>query len=148
MGGKISGKKPVFLFSTAQVEDIMHSIDIYTVPFAPDYLLGVCLWRKQILPVVDTLLRRLDLPAPQTPEVSGGERYMVVKSAGNVKGKKQLLQGVLKISKQIMATEIPTHCSPASIKSSDIDKTIIKGAFEYQDDLIIVPDLATIFGSI
>ncbi|MCD4742454.1 MAG: chemotaxis protein CheW [Desulfobacteraceae bacterium] len=143
-GEEISGKKPVFLFSTTQIEEVMHTIDISPVPFTPDYLLGVCLWRKQIIPVIDTF-RRYGL---QTPRVPDGERYIVVKAVGIAEEEKQLLQGVLKIPKQIVTTQIPTSCSPAAIEPSDIDKTIVKGVFEYQDDLIIVPDLASVFGSI
>jgi chemotaxis signal transduction protein len=117
------------------------------VPFAPDYLLGICLWRKQIIPVIDTS-RRYSLLTSQTPDISGNERYMVVKAVGKVEGGKQLLLGALKISKRIITTQIPTSCSPAAKKFSDIDKAFIKGAFEYQDDLMIVPDLASIFGLI
>lgn len=144
MGKKISGKKPVLLFSTTQIEEIMHTIDISPVPFAPNYLLGICLWRKQIIPVIDSFIRY----GFKKPNVSGDECYIVVKTAGNVDGKKQLLQGVLKISKRIVTKEIPPSCTPIDIKSSDIDKDIVKGAFEYQDDLMIVPDLASIFGLI
>ncbi|MCK5542359.1 MAG: chemotaxis protein CheW [Desulfobacterales bacterium] len=147
MGKKISGKKPVLLFSTTQIEEIIHAIDIHPVPFAPDYLLGVCLWRKQIIPVVDTF-RRYGLQTQQTPRISSDDRYIVVNATGTVEGKKQLLQGVLKISKRIVTTEIPGSCSPVAINSYDIDKTIIKAVFEYQDDLLIVPNLASIFGSI
>ncbi len=144
IGKKISGKKPALLFSTTQVEEIMPAIDISAIPFAPDHLLGVCLWRKQILPVVDTCM----LYGFKTPIIPDDECYVVVKTAGEIEGKKQLLQGVLRISKQIVTKEIPPSCSPADIQSLAIDKDIIKGVFEYQDDLMIVPDLASIFCSI
>jgi chemotaxis signal transduction protein len=141
MGEEISGKKPILLLSTTQIEEFINTIDLYPMPFAPDYLLGVCLWRKQIIPVVDTF-RRFGL---KTPELSIDDRYLVIKTAGKSEGKKQLLQGILKISKQIVTTEIPNSCSPASAKFYDIDKNFIQGIFEYQNDLMIVPDLASIF---
>ncbi len=144
MGEKISGKNPALLFSTTQVEEIIPTIDISPIPFAPNYLLGVCLWRKQLLPVIDTFLRF----GLKTPIVPDDGCYTIVKATGNIKGKKQLFQGVLKISKQIITKEIPPSCSPTNITSSDIDKDIIKGVYEYQDDLMIVPDLASIFCSI
>jgi chemotaxis signal transduction protein len=144
MGKKTSGKKPVLLFSTTQIEEILHNVNIQPVPFAPDYLLGVCLWRKQIIPVVDAFKRY----GMQRSKQSDGECYIVVKVVGKIQGAKQLLQGMLKISKQIITTKMPATCSPTAIKSSDIDKTFVKGAFEYQDDLMIVPDLTSIFCSI
>ena len=96
MGKKISGKKPVLLFSTAQIEEIIHAINIHPVPFAPDYLIGICVWRNQIIPVIDTF-KRYGL---QEPKMSDGESYIVVKTAGKAGRKNELLQGVLKISKR------------------------------------------------
>ncbi len=147
MGDKISGKNPVFLFSTTQVEEIINTIIINPVPFSPDYLLGVCLWRKQVIPVVDTT-KRCGLQSQQSQKNSQGNRYLVVNTVGQVNGDKKLLQGVLKISDQIVTTEIPDFCTPADVKSSNIDQTLIKAIFEYQTDLMIIPDLASIFGSI
>lgn len=141
MGEEISGKKPVLILSITQIEEFINTISLYPIPFAPDYLLGVCLWRKKIIPVVDTF-RRFGF---KTPELSSDDRYLVIKTPGKGDGEKQLLQGILKISKQIVTTKIPDSCSPASIKSYDIDKNFIKGIFEYQDALMIVPDLASIF---
>ncbi len=143
MGREISGKKPALLLSTTQIEEIIHTVKIFQIPFAPDYLAGACLWRKQILPVIDICSRY----GFDTEETAGDKRYIVVKSAGVIKGEKYLLQGALEIPSRIEPTELPASSSPAKLKSSDIDKKIVKGAFVYRDTLMIIPDLANILGS-
>jgi len=147
MGEKISGKNPVLLFSTTQIEEILTTVTISEIPFAPDYLLGFCLWRKQVIPVVDTRIR-YNLGTSLEQKTSSSERYMVVQTVSKVNKNQKLIQGVLKLSNQIVSTEIPGSCSPADTNSSNIDKSLIKGIFEFQDDLMIIPDLASIFSSI
>ncbi len=144
MGKAISGKNPVLLFSTSQIEEILNDINIYPAPFAPDYLLGFCLWHGQIMPVVDAA-QRYDLETKNNVRTTNNTCYIVVKTVQNNGKANQLVQGILKLPKQIVTTQIPESSSPGSIESYNIDQAIVKGIFEYQDDLMIVPDLLSIF---
>jgi chemotaxis signal transduction protein len=49
---KISGRPLFFLFTLSQIEDIIREARVWTVPFTPSHVQGLCLWREQVMPVI------------------------------------------------------------------------------------------------
>jgi chemotaxis signal transduction protein len=147
LGKKLLDKNPALLFPSTQIDEFIHAINIHPVPFSPDFLLGVSVWNKQILPVVDAF-SRYGIRKSQSSLINDSEHYVVVKMVNKIKGEKQLSRGVLKIPRQIMTIKIPDSSSAVDIEAYNLDKSIIKGTYEYEDDLIIVPDLASVFNSL
>lgn len=131
------GREPMLLFAARQTEEVLPEVQVLPMPFAPDWLLGLCVWRQQTLPVID---------AARLYGFDGGpERhlYVVVRAVipAEAAGSRKLLRCVLKVSSRIAAHDLPKQCAPASAEESGLDPALVRGIFAHENGLLIVPDL-------
>lgn len=136
---RLLGREPVLLLTARQVEEVLAEAGLQPLPFAPAWLPGLCAWRRQALPVVD-LARLYGL------EPGGGRLlHLVVRTAAIMAdGQKGLLRCVLRVSGRIAAGEVPPRSTPAAAYQAGLDPVLVKGLFEHEDQLLIVPDLAAV----
>jgi chemotaxis signal transduction protein len=136
---RLLGREPVFLLTARQVEEVLAEAAVQPLPFAPAWLHGLCAWRKQALPVID-LARLYGL------EPGGGRLlHMVVRTVGQTAdGEKGVLRCVLKAAGRIAAEAAPQHSVSAAPHQAGLDAALVKGMFEHEDRLLIVPDLAAV----
>lgn len=138
-GGIEGSSKLFFLFTAGQIEEVLSEISVRPVPFAPPFLNGVTLWRGHVLPVVD-LENRLALKGIGSREK---ERFLVVRTGApkNPTGK-QILRCVLRLSGEIHSME----ASSAMVNSDsiDIEPSLVRGTYQWNEDKYIVPDLISI----
>jgi chemotaxis signal transduction protein len=147
---KILDRKAVLIFTASQVEEVLREITVQPLPFASDYLLGLCSWRDRVLPVID-IVRGYGLQA--VSDGGGKMRYLVVRTVAsgertqdNPENKyERILRCVLKVSDQIITGNIPDDCVAVSAEFSGLDPAfadvLAKGVFEREGELMIVPDL-------
>jgi len=149
--GEIQGKKPVLLFTASQIDEVLVEAKIQMLPFAPEYLLGLCAWREQALPIID-LVRFFGL---SSSEKEGGERYLVVRTVdtispgddGNFRSEKVILRCVLKVSDQIISEDIPADCEPLYPKQVGFAPIFVRGLFRGEKEVFILPDITAIIRS-
>ncbi len=145
---RVQGKVPVLLFTTHQVDEVLADVEVQPVPFAADHMPGLCAWRNQVLPVIDAV--RLFGLQPLSGE--GRTRYLVVRTAvpaaeqnsGTEKEIKEILRCVLKVSDQIGGGNSPPGCIAVSSKSTGIRSVYVRGLFQREGELFIVPDLVSV----
>lgn len=131
-GAEVLGKEPVLLFAARQIEEVLPEAEVRPLPFAPDWLLGLCVWRRQVLPVID-------------PAQLHGIRftharslYLVVRVAEEGGG---LLRCVLKVSDRIAARDLPRQVAAVDAVDSGLNSALLKGLFAHEEVLLLVPDL-------
>ena len=139
-GKKIMDRDPYFLFSTNQVEEVLSEIYKRPLPFSPEYLLGVCLWQQRLLPIID-LGRRCGFFADNE---SGNSRYLVVRAVVPMEIGDNLQRCIMKVSSRIITAEIPDVCSPVALETAGVELSNIRGLFECDEKLMMVPDLTSI----
>jgi purine-binding chemotaxis protein CheW len=130
-----------FLFTVSQVEEVLPDITLTGIPFAPEFIQGMCRWRRQLLPVID-LKKRFGLTeASQTLS----ERYVVVRAGSKSSADdKQLVRCVFRVPdsiKVIEATDQSVHVSPEKF---GVKPSLVRGAYRQGDDFFVVPDVASI----
>lgn len=131
-------KKPALLFSARQVEEVLPEVQVQPLPFAPDWLLGLCAWRQQALPVIDAAkLYGLDCAPARALHVV----VRAVVPEGDDGRPRQLLRCLLKVSSRIAAADLPAGCAAASAEENGFDPALLKGLFASKDGLLLVPDL-------
>jgi chemotaxis signal transduction protein len=149
---QVQGKNPVLLFTASQIDEVLMEAEIQKMPFAANHLIGLCAWREQVLPIIDLVLFFGLIPL-QKDENS---RYVVVRTVDNTlfrtKNKKQrsnrmLLRCILKVSDQIINGNIPSECTAVFPKQAGFTPVFIKGLFQGEKELFLLPDLATIIHS-
>jgi chemotaxis signal transduction protein len=148
---EIQGRKPVLLFTASQIDEVLAEVAIQALPFASDYLLGLCAWREQALPIID-LVRFFGLSLSEKEEVG---RYVVVRTVdtnlpGNDKklhSEKVILRCVLKVSDQIISGDIPTDCEALYPKQAGLTPVFVRGLFRCEREVFILPDIAAIIHS-
>ncbi|CAK8721407.1 MAG: CheW-like domain-containing protein [Candidatus Electronema aureum] len=139
-GAKVLDQEPVLLFATRQVEEILQDVEVRPLPFAPDWLLGLCAWRRQVLPVVDIAkLHGMSFSADRS-------LYMVIRLVVPAEDEKEnssrrMLRCILKVSDRIAARELPKQCAAAAIEASGLDPALFKGLFAHEDGMMMVPNL-------
>ena len=148
---EIREKKPVLLFTAGQIDEILAEITIQALPFVPEYFLGLCAWREQVLPII----------APdrffglRSQEKGGEGRYVVVRTVdtgvtadGSKRGSgKKILRCVLKVSDQIITGEASAQCKAVHPERVGLPSVFIRGLFLGETDLFILPDLTAIIHS-
>ncbi|XOF34379.1 MAG: chemotaxis protein CheW [Candidatus Electrothrix sp. YB6] len=145
---RVHGRLPVLLFTAGQVDEILADVEVQPIPFAADHMPGLCAWRNQVLPVIDAV--RLFGLQPLSGE--GRTRYLVVRTAvpaaeqnsGAEKERKEILRCVLRISDQIGGGNSPPDCIAVSPQSTGIRSVFVRGLFQREDELFIVPDLVSV----
>ncbi len=126
-------KDIVLLMPARQVEEVLHNALLQPVPFGPDWFLGLCHWREQVLPVFN-LSRHYGL----AEDSDSAGLYLVVRVS--VPENTGLLHCVLKVSKQMSIGDIPLQAVPAAPQPG-LDAL---GIFEQEDRLLLVPHLASL----
>jgi len=131
-GAEVLGREPVLLFSVRQIEEVLREAVVLPLPFAPDWLLGLCAWRRQVLPVIDPA-KLHGIRFAQARSL-----YIVVRVAEDSGG---LLRCVLKVSDRIAARDLPRQAAAADAAESGLDTALLKGLFAREKELLLVPDL-------
>ena len=140
-GAQLLEKEPVFLFAARQIEEVLPEVKAQPLPFAPDWLSGLCAWRRQVLPVID-MASLYDLTY-----AADRHFYMVVRvilaaaSKDAAQEDKLLLRCVLKVSDRISAGEASADCQPVAAERTGMNPAMIKGIFTHENRLLILPDL-------
>lgn len=136
MAGSAQAREPALLFAARQAEEVLPDAEVHPLPFAPDWLLGLSTWRRQVLPVLDAAkLYGFDAAA-------GRHLYLVLRTAAPAaEGGRRLLRCLLKIPSQISARELPAQCAASCAAENGLDPALIKGVFAHENGLLIVPDL-------
>lgn len=142
-GAQLLDKELFFLFTARQIEEVLPEVKMQPLPFAQDWLAGLCAWRRQVLPVID-MAKLYGLTC-----VADRYFYMVVRvilseSAENAAGaqeEKQLLRCVLKVSDRISAGGASAACQPVAAEQTGMNPALIKGIFTHENKLLILPDL-------
>jgi chemotaxis signal transduction protein len=145
---QIQGKEPVVLLTASQVDEVLAEANIQALPFAEEYLVGLCAWRGQVLPIID-LISFFGLTRAQK-EVH--ERYVVVRTvntasrAPDTKDRvhNMILRCVLKVSDQIISGDMPAHCKAVVPQQADFAPFFVQGLFQGKNQLFILPDIAAI----
>ncbi len=134
-------KELYFLFTAAQVEEVLVETVIQPLPFPPLFLLGLYNWRGHLLPVID-LENRFQWSAGKE---KGHDRYLVLRTGerGRKSGK-QMLRCVVRVSDQIRTRDGSISCTPAEMKNLAIPAPLVRAAYENDDAVFVVPDLQTI----
>ena len=144
-------RRPVLLFTAGQIDEVLAEAEIQMLPFASDYLLGLCAWREQVLPTID-LVRFFGLPSSGKEEEG---RYLVVRTVdtispendGNLPAGKMILRCVLKVSDQIISGDVPVHSEAVYPKQAGFVPGFVRGLFRGEKELFILPDIAAIIHS-
>ncbi len=133
--------KLFFLFNAGQVEEVLSEIVTRPVPFAPSFLQGIALWRGRLLPVVD-LEKRFTFSHGEKREKS---RFLVVRTGApeNPAGE-QVLRCVLRLSAEIHSIEVSSSSSMVDSEHIGVDPSLVRGIYQWNDDMYVVPDLVSI----
>ncbi|WP_446011379.1 chemotaxis protein CheW [Candidatus Electrothrix sp.] len=152
---QIKGRDPVLLFTASQIDEVLADAEVHPLPFAANHLVGLCAWREQVLPIID-LVAFFDLIPSQKDK---NERYVVVRTVDSTlldtnkdnkekqNTNKVVLRCVLKVSNQIISGDIPTECTAVFPKQAGFAPVFLKGLFQGEKKLFLLPDLATIIHS-
>lgn len=142
-GAQLLDKAPVFLFTARQIEEVLPEVKVMPLPFAPDWLTGLCAWRKQVLPVID-MAALYGITCYVSRYFYIAVRVISSESAENAAGaqqEKQLLRCILKVSDRISAGEASADSLPVSAEQLGMNPALIKGIFTHENRLLILPDL-------
>ncbi len=142
MQAKGDGKKDIFfLFTVSQVEEVLSEITVRAIPFAPDFVEGMCSWRGQIVPVVD-IEKRFGFSGR---EHSSSDRYLVVRTGiSDSTSDTQLLHGVFRVSGEVKVIGAGAESSIVSPGKIGIEPSLARGTFQQKGNFLIVPDVALI----
>lgn len=141
---QVLDKEPFFIFAARQIEEVLPEVKVLPLPFAPEWLNGLCAWRHETLPVIDMAVL-YDIACTIERHF-----YLVVRvilsgeNAAKPQQEKQLRRCVLKVSDQIAAggLELSGHCETAAAEQTGIDTALIRGMFTHEDRLLILPELS------
>ena len=134
-----SGRLVSFLFSSIQVEEILTDVNIWPVPFSAPYAEGVAVWRNQMLPVV-SLEKRLGF---ETRRSDADRRIIVVQT--RQRDTCEICRGMIAVGPHIRSTTRPAGTHPSEDSSWLPDASAVRGVFEWEQELLMVADLDSIF---
>lgn len=140
MTPEIDGKRIYFLFSIHQIEDIQGELKIVEVPFAVPFTEGLAVWRDNAVPVI-SLERYLGM---QTIASNKGQRYIILRSAVTTQEGITETRCAIRTEREIKMVPIP-ESHPSVSPNGWVDHDLIKGVFEWNDGLIIVPETEFLF---
>ena len=135
-----SGKRLHFVFSALQIEDILKETTIHSVPLCPIFTEGIAEWRGHVLPVI-SLEACLGLATPALPEP---QRLIVVRTPKKMDSQSVESKGILIVSSAVRKIKLPIPCMPFQSNEMFIDSTLLRGVFEWEEDLLIVVDMEKI----
>lgn len=145
-------RMPVLLFTVGQIDEVLAEAEIQTLPFASEYLLGLCAWREKVLPVIDPVLFFGLSSSEKTSEKKEGGRYLVVRAVNtasprnykDIHTEKMILRCVFKVSDHIISGATPADCKAVYPKQVGFAPVFLRGLFQGEKELFILPDIAAI----
>ncbi len=138
MSEKIRDHNVFFLLSATQVEEVIDDRPVCRVPFSHPYTEGIATWREHLLPVI-SLEKCIGLKSNTL-----GKRMLVVRTSDSRKVRPDGLKGILRISAEIRNVTIPFPCTTVQPDEKIKNIFMIKGLFEWDDGLLIIPDIQKI----
>lgn len=144
-GATMRGQEPCFLFTASQVEEVLRKAKIQPLPFAEEWLLGLCAWRHLLLPVVHTT-RLYGINSSIDTDETETARYIIIRfmKVDEEKKEKKMFRCILKVPDQIASGEIPEKCVSVTADQAGISASLVRGIFEYENGLMIIPDLVPV----
>ena len=127
-----------FAFTTKQVIEVRNTIHNRPVPFADPFLLGLCPWKKKILPVID-LEKRFGLQGQSTKDDA---RYLILRTGDSARSPSKLYHAIVRVPGQISilaADDLPPVQPP-----KEIDSDAARGIFNNHNQVLILPDMLDI----
>lgn len=121
---------PVFALSLTQIKEISLPRPLIRVPGSPAYLLGLTAWRRQAVPVVDLSLRL----GAGASFFEGESRMLFARGARVPK------LVAFPVRPDIHAETLPLP-DRSSAGETPLDPSLVRGAFEFEENPLIVPDL-------
>ena len=141
----IGSEKLFFLFTTSQVEEVLADLVVRPLPFAPAFLQGISYWRESLLPVIDLGKRFVPEDNKQLGEQYGKSRFVVVRAGSKESTNSgKVLRCILKFTDEIHSMDISTTGFVAEDKHPELESSLLRGTYRWNDDLYIVPDLVSI----
>ncbi len=135
------GQDIFFLFTVSQVEEVLSEIPVRGIPFAPDFVEGMCCWRGQIVPVVD-IEKRFGFSGR---EHSSSDRYLVVRTgAADANADALLLHGVFRVSGEVRVIDTGAESDIVFPGEIGIEPSLARGTYQQRGYFLIVPDVALI----
>lgn len=130
-----------FLFTVNQVEEVLSEITLVEIPFAPEFIQGMCCWRGQVVPVID-IEKRFGLSG--STHTSSGRYLLVRTGAQDSTGGRQLLRCVFRVPDRIKVIQNVGDSSSIMPEKVGIKSSLVRGTFQQENDIFIVPDVASI----
>ena len=140
-GQTLNNRHLMVLFSLLQIEEILRSLQVHPVPFTPGYTEGIVDWRGRLLPLI-SLESRLGFTAGEPSKTPCS--YVVVRMAASGRAQTGALYGILKVGRSIRELKLPIDCRPVSENPTGIDPLLIRGLYEWEDNLLLVPHMGRI----
>jgi len=140
MTAAMGDKKIYFLLSLYQVEDIQGKLPVYTVPFAVSFVEGMTVWRHLVIPLI-SLEHYLGLPRY---DACRGQRTIILRVT------QPSHEGVVDIRVALQTDRemkmIPIPDSGKRVESSGgFNFQRVKGIFEWDENIIVVPEMDKVF---
>ncbi len=130
-----------FLFTAGQIEEVLVEVDACRPSSMLGFADGLCRWRGNEAPLVDIGKLFGFSGAGENRD----ERFLIVRcGVSENRGEKKIIRCVLRISSQIQTMEIPSGCMPVTTDRLPVDKSLVRGVYQWEDNLLIVPDMSTI----
>lgn len=138
MAKKISDRQVFFLISSFQVDEIIDNVPVSSVPFSGQETEGIADWRDRIMPVI-----RLEHFLGIQPE-GRGMRMLVVRAQDNRQIQTEGLKGIIRVGTGIRNVSMPIPCAPVKPEDWFSSTDMVKGAFDWENSLLVVPDVRKI----
>ncbi len=121
-----------FLFSLAQVEDILKDAPVCRVPFSPSHIEGITNWRDRVIPVI-TLEKCLGLE----PDRDDSGRLILVKTGGpdEPEGGKRAM---LRVSPSIRMMSLPIQSAPLTSVNWIPKRYLVRGIYRWDQGFLVI----------
>lgn len=130
-----------YLFSVRQVVEVLLNADVQYVPFGPEHAEGVTDWRGRILPVL-SLESCLGMKMNETVQPT---RPIVVRSVSqDSQGQVKDSYAVFQVGAAVRQLSLPLDCEPRDVPSWIADETCLRGVYQMENHLFLIPDLEKI----
>jgi purine-binding chemotaxis protein CheW len=131
VSGRIDRERPTYIgASFAQILEITSPGGLIHVPYAPNFVEGITIWRNRVAPVIN-LAHRLGLP----PMPLFRRRWVFARAtkSGEIIG--------FAVDPSIQVLRLPVPHRPSSFVGS---QDLIRGVFELKDRTLVVPDFSAV----
>lgn len=151
-----NGKDISFGLSITQVPEILEPLPMISVPAAPDYVIGLLVWRGLPVPVIDLVLR-MNMEKIVARSDRADTRLIVVRDkgydSGSSKSERDMGNGKRKTDRGVLAAfliqpsvqilNLPINNTACS-RSIPVAASMNRGMVELEDETLIIPDLRAV----